>query len=69
MRDNAATQGSGPIHDDVYLGSDGQLWKWTERGQQLVASSGINAVAYARLHGWPEWLVGRIRSLGNRWKW
>lgn len=60
-----SSKGAGPIWGDVHLGSDGQLWRWTVRGQHVVATSGEAAVQYAREHGWPEWLVGRVESLSQ----
>jgi hypothetical protein len=60
LRDNAAIHGVGPYYDDVHLGSDGQLWRW-DRGQVVVASSGPDAVQYARERGWPERMVEHIR--------
>lgn len=61
------TQGIGPIHDDVYVGQDGQLWQWDhDKGQVVIATSGPQAVQYARDHNWPDHLIRRLALLQQR---
>ena len=50
------------IHGGLRLGGDGQLWRWTERGQETVASGGPEAVHYAESHGFPPEAVELIRA-------
>lgn len=61
MRNNVATIGAAPLHKDIYLGADGQLWKW-DNGQRVVARSGQDAIDYATEHGWPERKILLVRS-------
>lgn len=61
---NSSIVGPDPIHADVFLGLDGQLWKWGPSGQHTVASGGEEAVSYAVSNGFPESVVDVIRSRG-----
>lgn len=59
---NAAIQGIEPVYRDLRIGLDGQLWRWTARGQETVASGGDEAVQYAEKHGLPESVVRLLKS-------
>ena len=62
---NAAIQGMPPLHGEIRMGQDGQLWKWWPKfGQETVASGGDEAVQYAIEHGFPPNVVELIRSKG-----
>ena len=59
---NAAILGADPLHGETYLGLDGQLWRWGDRGQETVASGGEEAARYAESRGWPENVLMLLRS-------
>ena len=62
---NAAIVGMEPIHGDIRMGQDGQLWRfWPKHGQETVASGGHEAVQYAIEQGFPESVVELIRAKG-----
>lgn len=59
---NASIVGVGPLYNEVHLGGDGQLWRWTERGQETVASGGQEALDYAVEHEWPANVIELLRA-------
>lgn len=65
MTTRPTVHGVGPVHRNIHIGIDGQLWKWKKgRGQITVAASGEQAVQYARDHSWPEYLIDLLGSKG-----
>ncbi len=51
QRTNQATTGNTPLcvvdGEEIFLGAEGQLWKWNN-GQELVSHSGEAAVEWGR---------------------
>ena len=64
IRNNVATEGVEPFYEDVYLGSDGQLFRWG-RGQEVIATSGPEAVHYAQSQGF-QTQAGRAAEATER---